>query len=395
MVCRAEAWMTTGETGDFLRIDSGSIGMESARSYASATRSVTFFQNMTISAGTAQKSKNRDFKDILQGNDGDEELSTGENGVKDSFVNLRQRFANVAATSKVSNTERLQTLDKIRQECIRYLMQLFYPSRKRNEEYQAGSVAGEAGQGADSALQSYVNDLPKMTPIYFGSEMTVMQGVVSATYMEQENTSFQTQGTVRTADGRELSFGLELTMSRSFMETTQFSYETAYQNAQFCDPLVINLDNEIAEVSDQKFQFDIDGDGILDSISNLNAGSGYLALDKNGDGVINDGKELFGTGSGDGFRDLSDYDSDGNGWIDENDEIWDKLLIWTKDENGKDRLYHLSEKGVGAICLQNRSTEFALNSLQTNRTNAVIRSTGIFLYENGTAGTVQHLDLAK
>ena len=326
MVCRAEAWVTTGETGDFLRIDSGIIGMESARSYASATRSV-----------------------IKQ---------------KENFVNLRQQFANVSSTSKISNTERLRTLDKIRQECISYLMQLFYPSRKRDNEY-------------------------------LGADMAVMQGAVSTTYMEQENTSFQTQGTVRTADGREINFGLELTMSRSFMETTQFSYETAYQNAQFCDPLVINLDNEIAEVSDQKFRFDIDGDGILDNISNLNAGSGYLALDKNGDGVINDGKELFGTGSGDGFKDLSDYDSDGNGWIDENDEIWDKLLIWTKDENGKDRLYHLSEKGVGAICLQNRSTEFALKSLKTNRTNAVIRSTGIFLYENGTVGTVQHLDLAK
>lgn len=370
--------------------------MESARSYASATRSVTFFQNITTGAGTAQKSKNRNFKDILQGDDNDEELSTGENEVKDSFVNLRERFQSVAGTSKISDTDRLQTLDRIRQECIRYLMQLFYPSGKRNDAYQAdSSITGEGEQDTDSVLQDYVNGLPQMTPAYLGSGMTVMQGVVSTTYMELENTSFQTQGTVRTADGREMSFGLELTMSRSFMETTQFSYETVYQNSQFCDPLVINLDNEIAEVSDQKFRFDIDGDGILDSISNLNAGSGYLALDKNGDGVINDGKELFGTGSGDGFKDLSDYDSDGNGWIDENDEIWDKLLIWTKDENGKDRLYHLSEKGVGAICLQDRATEFALNSLQTNRTNAVIRSTGIFLYENGTAGTVQHLDLAK
>ena len=379
-----------------MRIDSSSIGMESARSYASATRSVTFFQNITTGAGTAQKSKNRNFKDILQGDDNDEELSTGENEVKDSFVNLRERFQSVAGTSKISDTDRLQTLDRIRQECIRYLMQLFYPSRKRNDAYQAdSSITGEGEQDTDSVLQGYVNGLPQMTPAYLGSGMTVMQGVVSTTYMELENTSFQTQGTVRTADGREMSFGLELAMSRSFMETTQFSYETVYQNSQFCDPLVINLDNEIAEVSDQKFRFDIDGDGILDSISNLNAGSGYLALDKNGDGVINDGKELFGTGSGDGFKDLSDYDSDGNGWIDENDEIWDKLLIWTKDENGKDRLYHLSEKGVGAICLQNRATEFALNSLQTNRTNAVIRSTGIFLYENGTAGTVQHLDLAK
>ena len=41
-------------------------------------------------------------------------------------------------------------------------------------------------------------------------------------------------------------------------------------------------------------------------------GSGYLALDKNGDGTINDGSELFGTRNGDGFADLAQYDEDGN-----------------------------------------------------------------------------------
>ena len=77
--------------------------------------------------------------------------------------------------------------------------------------------------------------------------------------------------------------------------------------------------------------FDIDADGEEESISYLQGGSGYLALDKNGDGVINDGSELFGTKSGDGFADLAEYDADGNGWIDENDPIFDKLLIWAKD----------------------------------------------------------------
>ena len=83
-----------------------------------------------------------------------------------------------------------------------------------------------------------------------------------------------------------------------------------------CDPLVINLDGNIAELSDQTFLFDLDGDGEMDEISELSAKSGFLALDKNGDGTINDGTELFGTRSGNGFQDLSAYDTDHNGFID-------------------------------------------------------------------------------
>ena len=119
-----------------------------------------------------------------------------------------------------------------------------------------------------------------------------------------------------------------------------------------------------------------------------------MALDLNGDGKINDGSELFGTKSGDGFKDLSKYDLDGNGWIDEADPIWDKLLIWTKDEDGKDKLYHLSDLGVGAIGLSRVGTQFSLNAEKTNETNAMIRKTGIFLYENGTVSTLQQLDMA-
>ena len=92
---------------------------------------------------------------------------------------------------------------------------------------------------------------------------------------------------------------------------------------------------------------------------------------------------------------MAKHDADGNGWIDESDPIWEKLLVWTKDEDGSDKLYHLSELGIGAIGLSNISTEFALNSEQDNQNNAMIRNTGIFLYENGTVSTVQHLDLAR
>lgn len=161
-----------------------------------------------------------------------------------------------------------------------------------------------------------------------------------------------------------------------------------------CDPLVINLDTDVASLSDQTFYFDIDADGELDEISQLGAGSGYLALDKNGDGQINDGSELFGTASGNGFADLAQYDEDGNGWIDENDAVWDKLKIWCKDEEGNDVLYRLADKGVGAICLQNVSTDFTLKG-SSGQTQGAIRNSGVFLYENGAAGTVQHVDVAK
>ena len=182
-------------------------------------------------------------------------------------------------------------------------------------------------------------------------------------------------------------------MSRSFYEEVSASVD--FGALDLTDPLVINLDCDVASVSDQKFYFDLDGDGHEEEISRLGAGSGFLALDKNGDGKINDGSELFGTASGNGFADLAKYDQDGNGWIDEADEIFDKLLIWQKDENGNDVLRGLGQAGVGAIYLGNVKSDFSLNSAQDNQTNAQIRQSGMFLYENGNAGTIQQVDFAK
>ena len=231
------------------------------------------------------------------------------------------------------------------------------------------------------------------------ARLRVLNYVGETTSIEQEDTSFSTVGTVRTKDGREIRFNVNVNMSRRCEEY----YREELNVAQFalCDPLVINLDTDATELSDQTFYFDLDADGKEEEISMLK-GSGYLALDKNGDGIINDGSELFGTQNGDGFADLAQYDEDGNGWIDENDSIWSKLKIWCKDENGNDVLYKLSDKGVGAICLQNVSTDFTLQGNRNaqdgtekeNATNGVIRKTGIFLYENGNVGTVQHVDMA-
>ena len=146
---------------------------------------------------------------------------------------------------------------------------------------------------------------------------------------ESESTTFASKGIVQTADGRNLGFNVEVSMSRAFMQKID-TFEV--QDYIKTDPLMINLDANIGSVSDQKFFFDLDSDGKEEQISFAGKGSGFLALDKNGDGKINDGSELFGTSSGDGFKDLAEYDEDKNGWIDENDSIFSKLKVWTKDE---------------------------------------------------------------
>ncbi len=206
---------------------------------------------------------------------------------------------------------------------------------------------------------------------------------------ESERTSFAAQGSVTTADGREINLNIGLTMSREF-----FSQEVIDLRAgdALKDPLVLNFSGTAAQLEETDLQFDIDLDGTADQLKFVSAGSGFLALDRNVDGQINDGSELFGPSSGDGFAELAAYDSDGNNWIDENDAIYDRLRIWERNAQGEYSLLALGQRGVGAIYLDRVATEFSINDEQNNQLGAV-RTTGLFLQENGLAGTVQQLDL--
>lgn len=210
------------------------------------------------------------------------------------------------------------------------------------------------------------------------------------TYRETEQTQLSASGVVRTADGKEISFSLSLSMSRSYQETSTTSIRMG-DTRRTQDPLVINFDGNAAQLSSQRFAFDLNADGQTESINFVAPGSGFLALDRNGDGRINNGSELFGGTTGNGFGELAKLDSDHNGWIDENDAAYDQLRVWTRDATG-DRLSTLREAGVGAISLAQVSTPFALKD-SSNELLGQIRSSGVFLREDGKAGTIQQVDL--
>jgi hypothetical protein len=209
-------------------------------------------------------------------------------------------------------------------------------------------------------------------------------------HIEQEQTTFSAAGVVKTADGREINFSMDLSLSRQFMSREDISIRAG---AAAIDPLVINFDGAAASLTQTKYAFDLDSDGSAEQVSFVRPGSGFLALDKNGDGTINNGGELFGPTEGDGFAELAGYDADGNNWIDENDPIYDKLRIWAKDESGNDQLIALGAKGIGAIYLGNIDTAFAYKD-SANDLQGQLRTSGLFLRENGSAGLVQQIDLA-
>jgi hypothetical protein len=146
-------------------------------------------------------------------------------------------------------------------------------------------------------------------------------------------------------------------------ETSNFSLT---QSASGVTPLVLDLtDTGISTTTVQDgAQFDIDGDGDIDQTAWVNRGNGFLVMDLNEDGVINSGRELFGSGtllkSGrtakDGFEALADLDENQDGVIDEKDAAYARLQVWvdadgdaTTDEG---ELRSLEEAGVSSIDLQ-------------------------------------------
>ena len=216
-----------------------------------------------------------------------------------------------------------------------------------------------------------------------------IQQSIERTTVEMERSHFSAQGVVHTADGREIHLELELFMSRDFIQHSRVALQAG--GSELKDPLVFNFNGHSAALTQTRYSFDLDADGKLNEIPFVGPNSGLLALDRNGDGVINDGSELFGALTGNGFAELARYDEDGNGWIDANDEVFSRLLIWSKDSAGNDRLDSLEERGIAAIYLGNTATPFSLKDAQ-NQLQGQVRASGIYLTAQAQVGSVQQID---
>ena len=212
----------------------------------------------------------------------------------------------------------------------------------------------------------------------------------SATYSETEKSSFTATGSVTTSDGKQLQFDLAVHMARQYSVTSSQSLQIGTAPKK-TDPLVINLEGSSPTLSAARFSFDLNSDGSPESIPFPTSGSGFLVLSDNG--KVTSGSQLFGTKTGQGFQDLSAYDTDRNGWIDENDPVYSRLKIWSKSASGADQITSLKDAGVGAISVNPADTPFDIKN-QANQLQGTVRQTGVYLTEDGKAGTVNQIDLS-
>ncbi len=209
---------------------------------------------------------------------------------------------------------------------------------------------------------------------------------------ESETMQWFAQGSIRTADGQEIRFNLQLEMQRYWREESRTELRLGNAVRQV-DPLVINFDGTAAQLQDLRFAFDLDGDGSAEQVPLLAGNRGYLALDRNQNQRIDSGRELFGPATGNAYSELAAHDDDGNGWIDENDSVYQQLRIWMPEAQGPGRLMTLQEAGIGALALANSTTPFELRS-NTNQSLGTVRATSVYLREDGSVGHTQQVDLS-
>lgn len=206
---------------------------------------------------------------------------------------------------------------------------------------------------------------------------------------EREQFVFETLGKVTTADGRDIDFMVSLELDRSTITEQQMFYQGEFV---LVDPLMINFEGDMIEFSDLSFDFDLNGDGQAESLAQTAQGSGYLVFDQNQNGEIDDGSEMFGPQSGQGFAELAEYDVDGNGWIDENDAIFQQLQIMTFN-NGEAVNLSLAEAGVGAFYLGHAEADYQLQA-DDGRVIGNLKQSGVALSEDGQALMFQEIHLA-
>lgn len=204
---------------------------------------------------------------------------------------------------------------------------------------------------------------------------------------EYEYTEVSIGGRIELDDGTTIEMSMSITMERSYQQTTA---SVLQERGLLKDPLAISFNGESVSLSSSVvFEFDLNSDGQTEQLSALNSNAGFIALDRNADGIINNGSELFGANSGNGFADLANFDEDSNGFIDSGDSIFKDLFAFNPNSGLMSKLVDL---GVGALYTQSVDSPFKLNDTN-NRNLGVIRSSGFYLNEDRSAGLLQQVDL--
>jgi len=186
-------------------------------------------------------------------------------------------------------------------------------------------------------------------------------------------------------------------------------FASAMAFVQRIDPLALDLDGDGLETVgiNSGINFDFDGDGVRTGTGWVSKDDGFLVWDRNENGAIDDGGELFGVDyvkrngekAVDGFDALGDLDSDGSGSFDSADEQFDNLRIWQDfNQDGiaqSNELKTLAEHNIIAINLDSNKANQSSNGNIVSAVGRYVRDDGSAGEVNGNQSLVGNLDLAS
>lgn len=197
-------------------------------------------------------------------------------------------------------------------------------------------------------------------------------------FLGQLNKAFSGAGVDASVTGLQLEF--------------EFAYEESAamtEQVQSADPLTLDLDGNGLSFTHytQGASFDITGAGKAVSTSFVTGGDAFLALDRNGNGTIDDGRELFGDqrGAANGFEELARLDSNGDGTISGQDPSFGQLRLFRDNGNGRTErgeLMSLMQAGISEINL--RYANVSANASGGNK----LAQVGQFRRSDGSTGQV-------
>ncbi|MFK4074727.1 hypothetical protein ACI2KX_13575, partial [Ectopseudomonas khazarica] len=190
---------------------------------------------------------------------------------------------------------------------------------------------------------------------------------------------------------------------------TNNSFLDALRFIQRRDPLALDLDGDGIETvsANTGITFDFDGDGLKTGTGWVKGDDGFLVIDRNGNGTIDNGSELFGVDTiksngqkaSDGFDALRDLDGNGDGIFDAQDAQFGNVRVWQDlNQDGvaqANELKTLAEHHITAVNLSSTASN-------QNSNGNIISATGSFIRDDGSEGAVNdnqslaaNLDLAN
>ena len=184
-----------------------------------------------------------------------------------------------------------------------------------------------------------------------------VNGLLGSGMLPQSSAAQAKDGTSTTGTS---SFQLNIQMEFSFEFSA--SVQVGEGQVQESDPITLDLNGNGIELTNygNGARFDITGTGQAATTAFVSGGDAFLALDRNANGVIDSGKELFGdqNGARNGYEELAKLDSNLDGLINKLDKDFAKLVLFKDNGNGRTEpaeLVSLSEAGIVELSLNYQS----------------------------------------